>query len=131
MPAPPFKQMTLCDRQRLIRYLDAELSSAEQSVVESHLSDCEDCRRAIERLAADGEFWKSATQALESRPNEFGVESSDAFAHLTLGALSNRETSRANDPQVQSQSTHQPDTWRSDLVASDSPTEHRSVSLNC
>lgn len=111
MSAPPVKELSPCNRDRLIRYLEAELSAAEQSQLEGHLNECGDCRSAIERLAADGAFWTFATKALDHSADEINLSSPDAFAHLSLGALASRADSPPHD------------TWHSDLASKDAVTE--------
>ncbi|RTZ98425.1 MAG: hypothetical protein DSY89_09685 [Deltaproteobacteria bacterium] len=39
-----------CNNQALSRFLDGDLTRAEQSRVERHLADCKDCRKTLNRM---------------------------------------------------------------------------------
>lgn len=57
---------TACDSARLERLLDADLTTAEQRAVESHLDDCAECRATLETLAAAPALWRETRQHLSS-----------------------------------------------------------------
>ncbi len=56
-----------CDVDRLQRFLAGQCDDDESAAVESHLSDCQTCRDAIEHDAADPEFWQSVPKNLDTR----------------------------------------------------------------
>jgi serine/threonine protein kinase len=65
----PSNAAIACDKNLLSRYLESTLAAGEQVALENHLSGCEQCRAAMESLAADVDFWKAATDALEAPPS--------------------------------------------------------------
>ncbi len=64
MPQEP----TICDLDRIERFLSERLNEAELSVFESHLDECEDCRRKLESAAADQEVWSGVRESLSTEP---------------------------------------------------------------
>ncbi len=97
---------THCDKSLLSRYLDAMLAAHEQLALESHLSECAECRESIESIAADREFWTAATEALDP-PQAISLKR--PIAELSLAALASL--------------TSESDTLASDLLSGDTPTE--------
>lgn len=57
-------RVTPCNPDRLQELLDEQLSNAEQMAVTEHLEDCEECRTALEKLAAGHEWWDEASSML-------------------------------------------------------------------
>lgn len=57
-----------CDPSLLARYLAEQLTSDERSRVETHLDQCEACRRELEQSAADADTWHEARQFLRDDP---------------------------------------------------------------
>ncbi len=91
MSLPLPNECTNCDSDRLMRYLESGLSARDQETLERHLNDCEPCQRKLEGLAADGEFWRSASEALEANASPAGQRTSDSeWSHLSLDVLANR-----------------------------------------
>ncbi|MDX1930077.1 MAG: protein kinase [Pirellulaceae bacterium] len=84
MPISPPNLGLPCDKSLLGRYLESTLSPAEQAVLEDHLSGCVACRTTIEMLAADANFWKAATEALDA-PQP--ASPSKPLTDLSLAAL--------------------------------------------
>lgn len=59
----------LCDPSLLVDYLEDRLSPQKETVVEEHLSDCDECRHRIAASAGSGDDWTNITGAL--RADEF------------------------------------------------------------
>ena len=95
-----------CDKVVLSQYLESTLSVLEQKGLESHLSECANCRATIESLAADGDFWTAASEALDAPK---AIRLLRPTADLSLAALA----SSANGT----------DTLASELLSGDTPTE--------
>ena len=57
-------QRTTCDPERIELYLEQKLSGEEESVFESHLSSCGDCRQRLETAAASEEIWTEVCDCL-------------------------------------------------------------------
>lgn len=58
-----------CDPQALEKFLNDQLSTHEQTELESHLESCLDCQRRLELNAASDNFWSEAVNVLsESDP---------------------------------------------------------------
>jgi len=55
---------TTCDPQRIELFLEQKLSDEEQSVFESHLSSCGDCRQRLETAAASEDVWTELCESL-------------------------------------------------------------------
>ncbi len=55
---------TTCDPQRIQLFLDQKLSDAELSALESHLSNCDDCRRRLETTVASEDLWSEMRESL-------------------------------------------------------------------
>ena len=70
---------TTCDPQRIELFLEQKLSDEEQSAFESHLSDCDDCRRRLETTAASEDVWSEMRESLrdEQLPPD-GLRSGDS-----------------------------------------------------
>lgn len=67
MPALPHPNKTPCDPVTLQRFLAGECTATEEQSIEQHLTDCQDCRRAMEQQAAAPEFWRAAARQLDTR----------------------------------------------------------------
>jgi hypothetical protein len=78
-----------CSVSKLLEFLEGTLPEADQYTLEFHLNGCKICQEAIQRLAADKEFWCTATLALEDSTYD-----SDADAQLR-GWLDPTETPNA------------------------------------
>ncbi|MGA2033326.1 MAG: protein kinase [Thermoguttaceae bacterium] len=55
---------TTCDPERIELFLEQKLSDEEQSVFESHLSSCGDCRQWLETAAASEDIWAELRESL-------------------------------------------------------------------
>lgn len=62
-----------CSVESLQRLLDHQMSVSEESEVVLHLSHCQDCRKQLETLTADPEFWQDVGEGL--RPTSDGSDS--------------------------------------------------------
>ena len=56
-----------CDPQRIELFLQQKLSDEEQSAFESHLDDCDDCRRRLEATAASEDVWSGVRDSLRGQ----------------------------------------------------------------
>ena len=56
--------MPTCDQQRIEKFLAHQLSAAEESELEQHLSSCETCCRTLESATAEHRWWSDATTFL-------------------------------------------------------------------
>jgi serine/threonine protein kinase len=83
-----------CDAQKLNALLLGRLSSAEQSSVEAHLSECPACAEQLERAAVSGTSWNAASSMLA--PDELdGAQSLSSVPSLFPGeakAMSQTQT---------------------------------------
>ncbi len=57
---------TTCDPGRIELFLEQKLSDEEQSVFESHLSSCGDCRQRLETAAATKTFGPNSASPCET-----------------------------------------------------------------
>ncbi|MGA2255233.1 MAG: protein kinase, partial [Thermoguttaceae bacterium] len=73
------KYRTTCNPQRIQLFLDQKLSDAELSAFESHLSNCDDCRRRLETTVASEDIWSEMQESLrdEQLPPD-GLQSGDS-----------------------------------------------------
>src|SRR5208337_4516569 len=73
------KSRTTCNPQRIQLFLDQKLSDAELSAFESHLSNCDDCRRRLETTVASEDIWSEMRESLqdEQLPPD-GLQSGDS-----------------------------------------------------
>ena len=55
---------TIYDAERIELFLEQKLSDEEQSVFESHLSSCGDCRQRLETAAASEDVWAELCESL-------------------------------------------------------------------
>jgi eukaryotic-like serine/threonine-protein kinase len=81
------KYSETCDETRLAKYLDGSMSSAEQLQFETHLNDCSLCRHGLEAMAAERDWWTTASQALTELADGSGstvIEPSTADCHPNL-----------------------------------------------
>jgi hypothetical protein len=90
--------LTICDPDRIERYLEQKLSDEEQWAFEQHLDHCTTCRDRLESAAADEEVWSGVRESLMSEPtlsdvlqsgnpvlDSTGAETS--FSHSTILSL--------------------------------------------
>ncbi len=73
-----------CDKILLGQYLDSKLPAQAQAALEEHLNSCQGCRVWLESVAADVEFWRTATEALDASN---APQISRPLAELSLEAL--------------------------------------------
>ncbi len=57
-----------CDPERIELFLEQKLSGVEQSIFESHLSTCGDCRQRLESAAANEDLWSEICESLRDEP---------------------------------------------------------------
>ena len=55
---------TVCDPDRIQLFIERKLSDVELSALESHLSDCDDCRRQLETAVASEDLWSEMRDSL-------------------------------------------------------------------
>ena len=83
---------TTCDPQRIELFLEQKLSDEEQSVFESHLSSCGDCRQRLKTAAASEDIWAELCDSLrDERLPPDGLRSGDSDS-TDEDALSGRTT---------------------------------------
>jgi hypothetical protein len=74
---------TDCDRSRLERFLADRLGAEEAAVLDRHLEACEFCQQALEKLAAEEEWWSVlpnlVSKCVEEKSDSTRFE--DAFPH--------------------------------------------------
>ena len=75
-----------CNRDRLKLLLDEQLSDAEQVAVANHLEDCEECRAALETLAAGREWWNEASSMLSAN-----LDTAQKWSTETCGSIGKPE----------------------------------------
>ncbi len=68
-----------CDSDRLESYLQGNACESEMRAIELHLDGCQRCRKEMQLLAADKDFWIAATSSLETL-----AESRDDAPPLTV-----------------------------------------------
>ena len=64
-----------CDKSQIAGFLAGIISSDQQTLLESHLETCDDCRRTLEESASETTMWKSAGRFLRDDDHD-GVVSS-------------------------------------------------------
>ncbi len=96
MPRLPDHSTYQCDDAMLSGYLDGTLSDQEETLVETHLNQCEACQMAIESLAASTDVWRVASAAL----SESNLPSTIDLAWLS--ALISKDGRRSEPPQESS-----------------------------
>ncbi len=57
----------LCDHDRIQLFLERKLSDDDLSALESHLSDCDDCRRQLETAVASEDLWSEVRESLRNQ----------------------------------------------------------------
>lgn len=71
---------TACDRVRLGELLEARLSDFEQAELSGHLERCEVCRRELEAMAAESQWWHDVRKLADT--DAFGsAEAAAALGH--------------------------------------------------
>ena len=80
-------QVSSCDHSKLQQLLAGLLSVDEQSVVESHLNDCDLCCEALEGLAADASWWQDASDLLQPEVRGDGASSSALIPSSPLSSV--------------------------------------------
>jgi serine/threonine protein kinase len=58
----------LCDPERIELFLQQKLSDGEQAAFESHLDNCDECRRRLEAAAAGDDVWSGVRDSLLGEP---------------------------------------------------------------
>jgi len=59
----------------------SKLNTEKQRQLESHLTDCESCRREFESLAGGASFWRQASETLKSAAIETNIDSGEPLSH--------------------------------------------------
>ena len=58
------KSRVTCDPRLIELFLQQKLSDLEQAAFQSHLDDCDDCRRQLEAAAASAQIWAEVRDSL-------------------------------------------------------------------
>jgi serine/threonine protein kinase/protein involved in polysaccharide export with SLBB domain len=85
---------TTCDPQLIERFLDHRLGDEEQTALESHLSDCDECCRRLEASSARQDIWSGVREFLRDeqlppdpgapgRPGDSDSTGEEAFSSRT------------------------------------------------
>lgn len=79
-----------CNSERIELFLGQQLSDEEQTSFESHLDDCDDCRRRLEATAARDDIWSGVRDALsgEQLPPDCLPSGASAVDSATGGNVS-------------------------------------------
>jgi serine/threonine-protein kinase len=88
-----------CDREALDQFLVDKLTEQERLALENHLSDCTECRQALERLAAEPVIWADTREFLSSAGDPLDVADSTG-----TGDRAPRRSAAVSDPDVGTQS---------------------------
>ena len=75
-----------CDPERIELFLQQKLSDEEQAAFESHLDDCDDCRRRLEAAAAGDDVWSGVRDSLRGQqPPPDSLRSDDSSLDSAAG----------------------------------------------
>ena len=80
---------TTCDPERIDLFLEQKLSDEEQSALESHLTDCGDCRQRLETAAASEDVSSEICESLRDEqlpPDGLASGDSDSTAEETFSS---------------------------------------------
>ena len=76
-------QTNRCDQRRLELLLSDQLGRSEQAVVAEHLESCVACRRALEQLAGDEQWWDEASSYLQTQAEDIAADNPTAAGETT------------------------------------------------
>lgn len=75
-----------CSVESLQRLLDHQMSVSEESEVVLHLSQCQDCRKQLESLTAEPDFWQDVGEGLRPTSDGSGPFSPNSREHEDASA---------------------------------------------
>ncbi len=85
-------ETTHFDPGQLQRFLDADLSDAEQLAAERHLEVCDECRQQLHQSVADVTWWEDASDFLTDDEFEIAGTASNAVGPTTMMSPSRQST---------------------------------------